>query len=67
MIMTIIDRLFGNICIPVDKLRDIVDAMDVNGDGLIQLSEFVSYLKGYKRMVEKTAKSTGTELPKRRH
>ena len=64
--MSFIDRIFGNICIPKDKLAQIVDAMDVNGDGLIQLSEFVSYLKGYKRMIEKTAKATGTEL-KRRH
>ena len=65
--MSFIDRIFGNICIPKDKLAQIVDAMDINGDGLIQLSEFVTYLKGYTRMVEKTAKATGTELPKRRH
>ena len=64
--MSFIDRIFGNICIPKDKLAQNVDAMDINGDGLIQLSEFVSYLKGYKRMIEKTAKATGTEL-KRRH
>lgn len=70
--MSFIDRIFGNICIPVDRLQEVVDRMDYNGDGLIQLSEFITCLRDYKDMALKTAKATGTapparEIPKRRH
>lgn len=64
--MSIFDMLFGSVCIPKDRLVEIADAMDLNGDGMISLSEFAKYLKGYERMVKKTAKATGTEAPRRR-